>query len=428
MNNKSFILPLSFILLFNAFIWVSCNGEKSSNSRDKSDSAKVNPAPEPSPISNIKDSPFHVKVYMENSSSMEGYNNVNSNGFTSVISDLMYVYGSKNTQGYFFSNKLTKPYNAKNFSEKISSKDVTYGDSSPFCEIMDSILKKNESISFLITDGIMSGSNKEIEKNPQHNIDMRETIQNEFSDKFRYYKDIAVSVYQFTSYFKGKYYCYNNYHKQLEVSNRPYYVFAIGKKKYVKDFADKVKSNSTELSHFIPKNEVHFGLLNIPMSPDFSMSPLSFRDTTDGFSFIIEKKEIPKLRKDGALFSLTLPTDLPPYMRNQTYLDKHIHIMFNEDTIANAKLNEKYTNVINVKVPEKRFRKSSENRIICQLEYALPCWCDSASIDNDLKIFGNSFMQDKTFNLIYLIKGIKNGIENSNAQNVWNIEYTIAIK
>lgn len=124
-------------------------------------------------------------VYLENSASMKGYNDKNCNGFTSVMSELVGVYGRSHTKAYFYSDGLSKAYDANKFADMVASKQVKYGNSSPIHIIIDSIIKKNNSISFLITDGIMSGSDEQIRNNPQYNINYREELQNSLSDKIK---------------------------------------------------------------------------------------------------------------------------------------------------------------------------------------------------------------------------------------------------
>lgn len=411
------------IIAFASFvlcILYACKGNNSQNQENpESDSMPVKQ--EENSHENVKETFIAPNVYLENSASMRGYNEKDCNGFTSVLSELVGVYGRNNTKTYFYSNGLSKAYDANQFADMVASKRVKYGDSSPIHIIVDSIIKKNNSISFLITDGIISGSDEQIRNNSQYNINYREELQNSLSDKIRG-KGLAASMYQFESFFSGTYYCYDN--SKVELSqNRPFYVIALGTPKSIIDFKDKVDKG---LSYFKPKNEVHFGILNFPISIPVYAGVQGKIDSINNI-ITVEPSKVRKYGKEIAGrsyldLSIPLPDKLPSYMKTKMYLDDNLSILFNDKHLNNEA--QKYYNeekqVLHVYIELHDILK--ENTLNFNIKYSLPSWCITGSTDNDKDI--KSEMFPTTFNLAYLIRGLQNGIE-AGINEVWNVQFKI---
>lgn len=360
-------------------------------------------------------------VYLENSASMKGYNDKNCNGFTSVMSELVGVYGRSHTKAYFYSDGLSKAYDANKFADMVASKQVKYGNSSPIHIIIDSIIKKNNSISFLITDGIMSGSDEQIRNNPQYNINYREELQNSLSDKIKG-KGLAASIYQFESFYNGTYYCYDN--TKIELSqNRPFYVIALGKKTCIIDFKNKA---AKELSYFKPKNEVHFGIYDFPVPISIYAGVQGKIDSTNNI-ISVEPAKIRKYGKEisgqyNLDLSVPLPDYLPTYMKTKEYIETNLSIHFNDEELDNEKqiFYNETTETLHIYIGLQEILK--DNSLHIAFKYSLPAWCKKESTDNDKNI--KSEMFPTTFNLEYLIKGLQNGIEPT-INEIMNVQFKI---
>lgn len=412
-------------LLVFSFILGGCGGKQTVTpspgivTTDSVQNMKGGDQPLPEPLPNPSPNFMDVKVYMENSGSMKGFNEKNCNGFTSVISELVGVYGRDKTKGYFYSDGLSVGYDAGKFADMIAGKKVVYGKSSPLHIIVDSIVKKNTSISFLITDGIMSGTDEQIRKDSFYNKNYREELQNNIIDKIRD-KGLSASIYAFESYFDGIYYCYDNAKVKLS-RNRPFYLIAIGPNACVKDFREKVEDG---LSYIIPKNEVHFGLL------DSCKEPKLFAGSQGKVDSCMITVDAAKIRKFGMKIdnvvcldlSMPLPDHLPSYMKTKEYLQKNLEIAFNKKCIVNEKfvVYNVETQTVHIYLALNELLKN--NSLQCVLKYELPQWCTKDSSEDDKGIKSDMF--PRTFNLVYLIKGFRNGIEYG-MKEIWNINYQI---
>lgn len=415
-------LNSTFIMLFVSSLFLGgCGGNQTtpSSKLDKEDSIKEVPTKEELVVPEAVHNFSNVKVYMENSASMKGFNENNCNGFTAVISELVGIYGRDNTKGYFYSDGLSIAYNAGKFADMIANKKVLYGKSSPLHIIVDSIIKKNTSISFLITDGIMSGTDDQIRETPLYNKNYREELQNKITDKIKD-KKLAASIYKFESYFDGTYYCYDNTKIKLS-QNRPYYLIVIGKNENVKDFGEKVKNG---LSYIIPKDEVHFGFLDSCKEPRLFVGN---QGKVDSYMITLDVAKIRKygMKKDKEVYldlSMPLPDNLPLYMKANKYLQKNIEVYFNKKKITNEQFvdyNEE-TQTMHIYIALNEVLKN--NNLQCILKYELPQWCTKDSSEDDKNIKSDLFPH--TFNLAYLIKGFQNGIEYG-VKEIWNINYQI---
>lgn len=375
-------------------------------------------------ITTSKTSAPLVHVYMENSASMQGYNNKDCNGFTSVISELVSAYGRKNTKGYFYSDGLSEATDADKFADKIAGKKVLYGKSSPLHVIISTIINKNSSISFLVTDGIMSGTDEQIRTNASYNKDYREELQHNLSDKLKE-KQLASSIYQFESNFDGTYYCYDNSQIVLKERKRPFYVIAIGQKKYINDFKNRIDEKS--LPGLNPLQQIHFGLTNYPYNIALSASIFGKKDTPTTINIDISQIRKRGIEIDGKRYldlSIHIPDFMPPHISEETYIRKNLIAKFNGTPITDKLiLFNPDSRTIHMHIYQNDILKS--NKLECYLKYKLPNWC-MASSSNDDKGVAKSLLAT-TFNLEYLIKGIQYGIEGTKGE-VWNIEYQIKKK
>lgn len=366
-------------------------------------------------------------IYMENSASMKGYNDKDCNGFTSVLSELVGIYGRDKTKTFFYSDGLSQSYSADKFADMIASKQVKYGKSSPLHLIIDSIINKKNSLNFLITDGIMSGSDEQIRRNSKYNIYYREELQNNLADKLRN-QGLAISVYQFESFFNGTYYCYDNTKVQLS-KNRPFYVIAIGQKEQVKDFKDKVEKG---MAYFKPKNDVHLGFIDAMAIKVYAANQGEVNDKVIEVDMTqirkngkkISESESNEKEKSYLDLSIPLPEELPKYMKTNEYLKENLSLIFNDEKISDKLFyyNEK-DQVIHAYIHPYNILK--ENNFHSVLKYSLPKWCtkDSSLDDKNIK----SEMFPTTFNLSYFIMGLQMGVE-PNAKEIWNVEYKITKK
>lgn len=412
---------VSFLLLM--FLLVGCANSKPDDSNDEEEVVVSDEYQE-----RVSVEPRNVKVYLENSASMAGYNKVNANGFTSVISELVSVYGRSNSIGYFYSKKLSEAYTANRFADDIAAKRVKFGDSSPLHIMVDSILKRNESLSFLVTDGIMSGTNEQIRHNPEYNKDMREHLQKQISDVLLnspYASGIACSIYKFESNYNGIYYCYNNRKVTLTNVARPFFVIALGHRNYVRNFADKVEKG---LDYFKPSDngQIHFGVYDFPLSnvKMVGMEKYISNDLKSG-ECSVGRNRLRNEEDSVITFGLDISQLPNRNFRTEGYIKRNSKVLLNGNECG-AKIESRTVNDSLVKitllVPKKKIASSKQSTLQYSLSRELPGWVNFLSCVDDANIANNPL---QVFNLSYFINAFK--VIETNSEDIVNSKLTIKV-
>jgi hypothetical protein len=399
------------------------NNEGSTDPEKNNNEGSTDTTPTSTPVEVSLEEVF---VYMENSKSMKGYNMSNSNGFINVVSQLTHIH-PKNTKCYFYSDKLSSAYNGENFSGMVSGQKVVYGESSPLKAICSTIINKmnKQSLSFLVTDAIMSGSNADIKANRDYNKRFAAELQMGITSVIDTIKDIGICIYQFKSNFNGTYYCFNNAQVKLKDVLRPFYVIAIGERNLLKDFHTKVIENKWE--YFKPENYLALGLDALPYKIAFSGRPTVEGTDKDGY----QKYHPAGLTKDSkgkkiyVSFKGTLNM-LPAYMQTQAYFDSNRLLFLDGKQIEPGVESTELTydpNTYKVKFQMIANRITRQRIINIKIKNTLPDWYTDDSDDDDLDIEDIEEESSKTFNLEYFIKGFYNGIyKDKNAEYIINEE------
>lgn len=351
----------------------------------------------------VKAKPVKVKVYIDNSSSMEGYfNSPNSSPIIEVLSEiqLFFVKMDNNIQGYY----VDKQKNFANYSLDSLTADLTkkklrnYQDSYQLDQLIGRMVNEikkdndNKIISFLITDGISSGSNEEINHsiNRSFNKQSASLLQSRIACKFYGTNNIAVSVYQFMSGFKGRYWYYNNDNEPMNLSQKPFYVIAIGDRDLVYEFA---KKEAEGLQKFKSNNKVHFGGVDktkIKFShQDVSLSQFDSEDKIHIIS---------NISLDG----------LPYFARNDKFLEKKCTLKINGQELKYGKW--KVPTGRSIEIPMD-VEIESTYKIYIHITNTTPSWVDTYTCLDDTE--KGIDLSKKTFNLKYLVEGLKYGVTGS---------------
>jgi hypothetical protein len=375
----------------------------------------------------------NVNFYLEVSKSMEGYISGGSSEFNKVVSSITstVVNSDKKLAIYTISNRPEKygdDYNS--FNNALVENKIKFGESSRLSEIFDTVIKKNDknTISFIVTDAIMSVSNAQIRKNPEINRELVETtLRYEMLGVATRLKKQGwgLTVYQMNSTFTGTYYTYSNHKQPYKNENRPYYVWVLGPQDLLTNYVNEVVDQRTGLKG--AKNKITFGSLYtiaIPYRLFFKAGKKGeWQATSDGKVEDIEVSE-----KEPVTFLIGVNLDevkgLPVASKNEQYLKDNL--LFGKDgannyevsiedvfTSFDFKTEEKeedwainYSHFILIGV-RKLYTESTELNII--LPYKLPQWYLPLHVENDIKPFQNK----GTFGLKYLIEGIDEGFSDT---------------
>lgn len=343
-----------------------------------------------------------VSVYVDNSSSMKGYyNSSKSAAVIEVLSGIQQYFSSEDDdiQGYY----VDKGHDYVGYALDSLVADLTmkklrnYDDSYQLDKIIGRMIDDyksnvNESvISFLITDGIPSGTNEEINSTrPERNFSIisAAALQQRIASKFVGVQGMAVSVYQFISGFDGKYWYYDNSNEPKHIENRPFYVVVLGDRRKVSELA---KKEAEGLNLFKAKEKVHFG------GVDASKIFMNHTEiTSDDFDDDGEADMNIDIIFEG----------LPYFARDEKFLKKNATLKINGKNVDNW--NVQNGRMISFKLEvEQDERYKIEIRIL----NSTPSWVEECTCydDKDKKMSDLEF-NSKTFNFKYLIEGLKEGV------------------
>ena len=343
-----------------------------------------------------------VSVYVDNSSSMKGYyNSSKSAAVIEVLSGIQQYFSSEDDdiQGYY----VDKGHDYVGYALDSLVADLTmkklrnYDDSYQLDKIIGRMIDDyksnvNESvISFLITDGIPSGTNEEINSTrPERNFSIisAAALQQRIASKFVGVQGMAVSVYQFISGFDGKYWYYDNSNEPKHIENRPFYVVVLGDRRKVSELA---KKEAEGLNLFKAKEKVHFG------GVDASKIFMNHTEiTSDDFDDDGEADMNIDIIVEG----------LPYFARDEKFLKKNATLKINGKNVDNW--NVQNGRMISFKLEvEQDERYKIEIRIL----NSTPSWVEERTCydDKDKKMSDLEF-NSKTFNFKYLVEGLKEGV------------------
>ena len=231
--NKKFLIPIVICTIIVIAVISTCVG---GGSKIKLQWNAVLPPEE------INDS-IDLKVYVENSGSMDAYMCVGSNLKDAVfdyVSDLKRLTTSCSL--YYINSKVI-PYNGelKSYIKDLTPQSFAKagGDRSntDLRDIFEKIIRANgkQTVSVFVSDCILDI--------PENAIDFfgncQVSIKNIFNEALSANPDLGVEIIKLESKFEGYWYCGHN-RELLKDVKRPYYIWVIGDQRYLAEFNKKV--------------------------------------------------------------------------------------------------------------------------------------------------------------------------------------------
>lgn len=385
----------------------ACDGGKNDNTAGDdrtaavADAAAVYESPEQNVVSE-KQVSRNAVLYLDCSHSMSGYlKTATDDTFNNVISSLVYLFPP--TQTCLFDTKEQPEISSDEFINLINACKVPWSDESDLEKMIGSMVGKvkegSAGIAYLITDGIMSGSNKQI----------RESVERSFNIKNRgrltggiaaavsaCNDDMEILLIKYTSKFDGKYYDYKNDAHNLKDKDRPFYVVAIGNRTLVKEMVDKIRKDK-RLGNNKGLLLLGDGPYNISLVAKTGNGIISRKDGTTGIGSNV----------DSVHFAGYL-RDFQSYMQTTGYFEKNGEVYIQYDPTGEfKKLDPEYvaynsdgTN-IDIRVLASILKG---NAMYFRLRYELPDWIELSSCDNDLNI--EQQLVPQTFNFKYFVEGL----------------------
>ena len=199
-------------------------------------------------------------VYLENSASMKGYSNAGNPNFTAPVIALFNT-GDPETRivtGYAGASDSGEaalfPVTRSRFESNLANGDIAVSVSSPLDKIISLAIDSTSqsTVSCIITDGILSGSNSEIVKDREFTIRNLPLLEQRIRDavKKAHIKGLSMMIYRLETEFTGTYFDYRNTRHSLSDEERPYYMIFFGHQTNL----SKVRSRLAAERSFDPEN------------------------------------------------------------------------------------------------------------------------------------------------------------------------------
>lgn len=230
---KKLIVPITLCVIIIFVILSKCFGE----------SNRIKLEWEPTPVSDISGDSIELKVYVENSGSMDAYMCAGSNLKDAVFDYISDLNRFSTSCSLNYINSKIIPYNGdlrsfiKDLSPASFAKAGGNKKNTDLMQIFDTIIKAQNprTVSVFVSDCILDI--------PQNAIDFlgncQVSIKNTFNDAISANPRLGVEIIKLESKFDGYWYCGHN-KELLHNVKRPYYIWVIGDQRYLAKFNKEV--------------------------------------------------------------------------------------------------------------------------------------------------------------------------------------------
>lgn len=367
-----------------------------------------------------------IKVYLENSGSMDGYVKGKTdfeNAVYSYLSDIQYADLGYKTETSALKNILELNYiNSKilkqrpdiqefikalepaNFRVKGGSRGV-----SDMSEILKTILSntQDDNVSVFISDCIFSPGRRYEQNNnaDEYIVQQQIAIKSHIKEKMQQSSEFSIVVLRLLSQFNGKY--YNKYdHPSIINDRRPFYIWLLGNRSYLQTILrevdiSKIKGNGVMNTFMIsnPVEKLSYSILR----PQHGHGQYMLDNTTKSITDV-ETEKIggnSKFEVNIAVdFShLLLPDEYLMDINNYSISNKAYGIKVAKYLGPNK---TKYTHTIKLVLLEPFIRRGTIN---ISLMKVVPSWIEEYTDLVGLDINKEGAM-DKTYGLKYLLEGV----------------------
>lgn len=380
MKLKPILLLLSFAILFCIFVFVGCGG----GGKIAVTSPEVQ-----SPISSVK--PV-VKVYIENSGSMDGYMCNGSqlkDGVYEYVSDLSGL--SDRIELNYINNQII-PFkgNLSNYIKTLTpvSFKAAGGNrsNSDISAMIDTIMNQmtDSTVAIFISDCILDlpvndDSQKFLEQ-------CRISIKNAINKGRNKVSDLGIEILKLKSDFSGKYFYPNGSVEELDSVQRPYYIWIFGNSNILANLNNQLPLSSLN-KHGLEGVVAFAKEIPVPYSITNKSLTSNVINSSNGYYILTIRADL----------SATLqPEDVIMNPSNYSFINPALKI---EKIQPISDKNSSYTHYINVLIP--KGASIVQDRLTLN-NPKLPSWVDNSNDDTGRNVRGNL---SKTTGIKHLIEG-----------------------
>ena len=442
---KTVLLKIFIVL----FLFSSCGGRNGQSEKNSSIYESEGKAPEITPETPLDAA---VKIYFENTLSMDGYMNRNTD-FKDVFRELLVAVDNEDridleTEFYLVNNELTREdFGVENIkiSERLTPRSTANKGnkgSSNFEEILNTVLQNpaGDVVSIIMADFIYSPDGQQ--NTPSALNKLKTYTQDAFLKATSKQNDLETRIYHFTSDFEGTYYDFNNKHIR-GVKNRPYYYFVIAPASLMNVFESNIASQLKRNETF--KNEAFFSTEQY--NAQFSLEILS--STANNGRIKVKDKNIlihDYPRQGNLEFTVLVNLENLPLsdefitnpsnyqLNNSEFKIKNIGLTRDRDIVFDANNSVKISGADFIPIKDATFTHAfqfaAEGMVSENLHFALkktiPAWVSNNHSADDRNIQSDSLEQTKTFGFGHLVEGVSNAfIQKGNNDNYFDIQIPV---
>lgn len=356
-----------------------------------------------SPVKSYK--PSKIKLYIENSGSMDGYM---FNG--SELKDAVYSYVSglathSDTTELYFVNSDVYRVNTPlenviyTMSPALFQKSPGNKANTDIADIFTMVLSQIEdnSVSILVTDAIL-----DLPSGATVFFRTKQTqIKSIFENYLKENPDFAIEIFRMSSRFNGKYY-YTGGSVVLSNQPRPYYMFVMGDKQTL-SAANGIVAKSL-IQHGVENYYAYSSYTEVP----FVVMNKKKKGHGGQFDVRLQQKSVPVIAK----------VDLQYTLHDEEFLkEPNLYaVAFGDDSIKIKSIKElpkepEYTHAFTITLPENA-EEGSVNLYFCPPPY--PLWLDDANDDlSDASVATTM----KTTGIKYIVEGISDAFASTCVNN-----------
>jgi hypothetical protein len=350
-----------------------------------------------------------INVYLENSGSMDGYVNGNTDFKQSVynyLSDIK-ISDIATALNLFYINSETIPQGSDiaGFIQTLNPNTFRMRGgnrgTSDISNLINTILSKTDTnhVSILISDCIFSpekGTNA-----AQYLINQQIGIKTNVAEYLKKHKHTSIIIYQLSSQFNGKYFDAAG-NPTLINDRRPFYICLIGNTKYLTELRNKIPETK-----FIGSGVQHIFSIspgNVPVDYAVRINSGDFElDKQNPKTHIIEAKKISRGRESGN-FTCTLDANLSVFLLDEAYLSDAANYQLSDKdfrlTISKSPAGARnYTH--SLKLSSAIIKPGN---LSVKLLIKIPQWVEE--MNDDTGDINEPGAMQKTFGIKYIIHGI----------------------
>ena len=339
---------------------------------------------------------FNLKVYIENSGSMDGYVCDGSELKDAVYSYVSTLSSYADTTELNYINSQIIPYNneIESFIRDLTPQRfrVAGGNrsNSDIAQMFKDILNKTDdnTVAIFISDCILDVPNGKAE---DFFGNRSIAIRNTFTKHLNQHADLGVEIFRLESSFEGRYY-YSYGSEALKDVKRPYYMWIIGNKNIL-----------AYVNKQVPFSEIKHGVKNYFAFSTNGIVPFEITNTKG-----IAKGSycVPSKTRDGN-YEFLIKTNLQSTLQGTDVLSNSLNyntitssIIVNGVTELSASSSSLYSHMISVIITNTS--KSFAERISLK-PLSVPAWLEEVNDDSGRDVRKNI---DKTTGVKYLIQGV----------------------